>query len=37
VPFRRETLAAAQAAAAPPIATGSMEVRAHVTVTTLLK
>jgi hypothetical protein len=37
IPLRRETLQADAAAAAPPIAIGSMEVRAHVTVTTLLK
>jgi uncharacterized protein YggE len=38
VPLRRETFqAGASAVAAPPIAAGSMEVRARVTVTTLLK
>jgi uncharacterized protein YggE len=38
IPLRRESLqAGAVAAAAPPVAAGSMEVRAHVTVTTLLK
>lgn len=38
IPLRRETLqVGAVAAAAPPVAAGSMEVRAHVTVTTLLK
>jgi uncharacterized protein YggE len=37
IPLRRETFQADAAAAAPPIAAGSMEVRAHVTVTTLLK
>lgn len=38
VPLRRESLqAGAIAAALPPVAAGSMEVRAHVTVTTLLK
>jgi uncharacterized protein YggE len=36
IPLRRETFQADAAAAAPPIAAGSMEVRAHVTVTTLL-
>jgi len=36
IPLRRETFQAA-AAAAPPVAAGSMEVRAHVTLTTLLK
>ena len=35
VPLARETFAAAQAA--PPIAAGQMEIRAHVTVTSLLK
>jgi len=37
IPLRRESLQASVAAAAPPVAAGSMEVRAHVTVTTLLK
>ena len=38
IPLRRESLqAGVVAAAAPPVAAGSMEVRAHVTVTTLLK
>jgi uncharacterized protein YggE len=37
IPLRREVLQAGVAAAAPPVAAGSMEVRAHVTVTTLLK
>jgi uncharacterized protein YggE len=38
VPLRRESLQVATvAAAAPPVAAGSLEVRAHVTVTTLLK
>jgi uncharacterized protein YggE len=38
IPLRREVLQAGSvAAAAPPVAAGSMEVRAHVTVTTLLK
>jgi len=38
VPLRRETFQAAAAdAGAPPVAAGSVEVRAHVTVTTLLK
>jgi len=36
IPLRRETFQADAAAAAAPIAAGSMEVRAHVTVTTLL-
>ena len=36
IPLRRETFQADAAAAAPPIAAGSMEVRAHVMVTTLL-
>ena len=38
IPLRRESLQAADVAgAAPPIAAGSMEVRAHVTLTSLLK
>jgi uncharacterized protein YggE len=38
VPLRRETLQVGTiAAAAPPVAAGALEVRAHVTVTTLLK
>jgi len=37
VPLRRESLQVSVAAAAPPVAAGSLEVRAHVTVTTLLK
>jgi hypothetical protein len=38
IPLRRESLqVGGVAAAAPPVAAGSMEVRAHVTVTTLLK
>jgi uncharacterized protein YggE len=37
IPLQRESLQAGSVAAAPPVAAGSMEVRAHVTVTTLLK
>jgi uncharacterized protein YggE len=37
IPLRREVLQTGVAAAAPPVAAGSMEVRAHVTVTTVLK
>jgi uncharacterized protein YggE len=37
IPLRREMLQTGVAAAAPPVAAGSMEVRAHVTVTTVLK
>ena len=37
IPLRREMLQTGVAVAAPPVAAGSMEVRAHVTVTTVLK
>lgn len=37
IPLRREMLQSGVAAAPPPVAAGSMEVRAHVTVTTVLK
>jgi len=37
VPFRRETLQAADVAVGPPIAAGAIEIRARVTLTSLLK
>jgi uncharacterized protein YggE len=37
IPFRRETLQAADVTAVPPIAAGAIEIRARVTLTSLLK